>query len=167
MACCLPCVAYGKTEARRRDPTLSNYSPVNGDVSLPKLAAYRRMQSIRVPRRSIISVSYAHSVKTVYLVRRPFVSRLKLDSADHQAWRAEATVWHQRILLRRLLRLVLLRVLRCGARREGSYLQREGEAWRLSDESGHDVSLRLEQYLSCLYALEGLDNYVHLGRLQI
>ncbi|GKZ25423.1 hypothetical protein AbraIFM66951_000633 [Aspergillus brasiliensis] len=30
-SCCLPCLAFGKTQARLRDSTLQSYDPINGD----------------------------------------------------------------------------------------------------------------------------------------
>lgn len=33
-SCCLPCLAFGKTQSRLRDPTLQSYDSINGDVSL-------------------------------------------------------------------------------------------------------------------------------------
>ncbi|KAG9253214.1 PLAC8 family-domain-containing protein [Emericellopsis atlantica] len=31
MSCCLPCITYGKTQTRMRDPSLRSYSALNGD----------------------------------------------------------------------------------------------------------------------------------------
>ncbi|PYH66920.1 PLAC8 family protein [Aspergillus vadensis CBS 113365] len=30
-SCCLPCLAFGKTQSRLRDPTLQSYESINGD----------------------------------------------------------------------------------------------------------------------------------------
>lgn len=36
MSCCLPCLTFGKTQARLQDPTLQNYSSINADVGTPE-----------------------------------------------------------------------------------------------------------------------------------
>jgi hypothetical protein len=34
-SCCLPCLTFGKTQARVQDPTLQNYSSINSEVGTP------------------------------------------------------------------------------------------------------------------------------------
>jgi hypothetical protein len=36
-SCCLPCLTFGKTQARVQDPTLQNYSSINSEVGAPKI----------------------------------------------------------------------------------------------------------------------------------
>jgi hypothetical protein len=43
-----PCIQFGKTQARRKDPTLANYSLVNEDVSLLSLNIFSQMYFINL-----------------------------------------------------------------------------------------------------------------------